>query len=679
MRKHLKTEAWRRAIRPFGGTRPRRLRLDSLSKTSLLLDSTGANSLAQPTLTETALAKFGGPVVSKFTRSHFHDVMSRALPGTLAHGFKPGLLPPTRQPITIDPCFGWLHAPRATGGEVAVLICAGLNHDLLNAHHALRVLADELAGAGYPTLRIDYPGISDSADPPGDDATPAEHWSSWQSSLHAALDWLREASGARHLVLCGLRFGAALATHIAEQRDDVTALILLAPIFRGRYYMRQLQMEARLSPKTVAPPSSTLDFNGLQFSAETIDHISRLDLRAAQLAAGAEVAMFEQSASKHGDECTEAWRERGVRVFRPGFAGLEPVLRNNEENVGAADFSAVLDWLRGTLPARPIAPARIVRPEPRLARPGWVETPERFGQDDRLFGILCRPDDPGNDLADMTVLIVNTGADPHYGVSRFGVEFARHLASLGVSSLRIDFTGLGDSLGPPGKETAQTPVYGIDRSVDISAALDRLAQLGYGRFAIHGNCSGAYHAFRGALADPRISVLLLLNLPAFGERDGDTGDVMRIRTTKPIRYLRSAVRRKAWRQLLRNPVRARSIIGAQWGRLCEQIGGSTFRLTHPSERIRPQGIGHNEMQSLAVRGARTLFLYASDDTGLDAMELAFGRDAAGLRKFQGAVLRTTPQINHLLTTLAMRRTAAQLLGQFLTDLPQTPETLARRC
>ena len=45
------------------------------------------------------------------------------------------------------------------------------------------------------------------------------------------------------IVLVGLRFGAILATVVAADRTDVAGLVLLAPVRRGRSYMRQLIME----------------------------------------------------------------------------------------------------------------------------------------------------------------------------------------------------------------------------------------------------------------------------------------------------------------------------------------------------------------------------------------------------------------------------------------------------
>jgi alpha/beta superfamily hydrolase len=570
------------------------------------------------------------------------------------------------RPVVVGRCCGWLHGcGEAMGGDVAVLLCPGLNRDLVDAHHALRMLGNDLAAAGYPTMRLDYPGIGDSADPAGDDPFAVEYWSAWQQSLHAALDWLRATTGARHVVLCGLRIGATLASLVAEKRDDVKALILLAPVLKGRTYIQQLHMQARLQRQHAPPLTSGLEFYDVRFGAETVDLISAVDLRRARLAAGLRVAMFEQSPSRLGSECAGAWSERGVEVFCTDFAGLEPALRHNEETEGTpADFSRVMAWLQTAIPARPMPLAGASWPAPSLAQPGWIETPQRFGEDDRLFGVLCCPDGRASDMA---VIIGNAGRDPRYSVSRFSVEFARHLASLGVASLRIDFAGLGDSIGPPGKESVLTSMFGTDRTGDLAAAVDRLQQLGYRRIAVHGNCAGAYHGLRGALADPRIDTLLLLNLPVFEWHDGDTVDFVYRKTMKPGRYLVKVGSRDTWGRLLRGSLDLGGILHAQYARQHARLREAGLRLAERLGWIGPQGGGRHAMAVLARRGAKTLLLFSAHDNGLDMMEQEFGQGFAGLRAFAGADLRIAHEADHLLSTRAMRQAAIQIMAQFLAE------------
>jgi hypothetical protein len=70
-------------------------------------------------------------------------------------------------PVTFAGCFGWLHpAP----GRRGVVLCNAWGQEALCAHRSWRLLAMDLAAAGLPTLRFDYPGTGDSLDDP---ETPA--------------------------------------------------------------------------------------------------------------------------------------------------------------------------------------------------------------------------------------------------------------------------------------------------------------------------------------------------------------------------------------------------------------------------------------------------------------------------------------------------------------------------
>ena len=146
-----------------------------------------------------------------------------------------------------------------------------------------------------------------------------------------------------------------------------------------------------------------------------------------------------------------------------------------------------------------------------LQPPGCIDTPLKFGPDNRLFGMLCRPERGSTE--DM-VLIPNGGREPSFGAARQNVVLARRLAQAGIASFRFDFAGLGDSLGPPGKERVFSHAF-TDRIADTRAAVDAMAALGFSRFSMHGLCLGAFHALHAARVEPRLTSLMLINLPLF--------------------------------------------------------------------------------------------------------------------------------------------------------------------
>src|SRR5260370_38915635 len=74
------------------------------------------------------------------------------------------------QPVTAPhwlerkrPIFAFYHGlPHATR-DVGVILCNSFGHGMMCAHRAYRHLANRLAEAGFPTLRIDYDGMGDSS------------------------------------------------------------------------------------------------------------------------------------------------------------------------------------------------------------------------------------------------------------------------------------------------------------------------------------------------------------------------------------------------------------------------------------------------------------------------------------------------------------------------------------
>jgi pimeloyl-ACP methyl ester carboxylesterase len=503
------------------------------------------------------------------------------------------------QAVTFDGCFGWLHdGPASSGSDTGVLICTGLGRDASTAHRSFRLLADRLSAEGYPTLRFDYPGTGDSCE-----IATTDSWTAWQDEVRLAADWLRTNTNVQRIVLIGLRGGATLATLTAAARDDVAGLVLLEPVLRGKSYVAQLTVEARLRSKGVADTSDSLDLDGLPLTRETLDRMTQVDLRQVTLSSVRAISVFSRAPGALLSTCTEAWQNQGASVACSDFDGLEALLRPTHfADEPLADFTQLLSWLTTAVPAQSTTlPFTTKSHEATPLRPvGCVETPLRFGDNDALVGMLCEPQDAKTNFA---VVIGNTGGDPHHGFARFSVELARSLAAEGIASLRFDFAGLGDSSNASdnGAEDV-THAFEVDRSADFAAAITKLQQLGFQRFAVKGLCSGAYHAFHAAVTDERVDTLLLVNLPWF-----------------------------------------------------------SLRLDRP----RPASFTRRAMTTLSEREVKTLMLYSEGDAGLKPLEAHFGADAAGLAEFPGAETSTVAGIDHDLTGSAMRQLVAQRLIDFL--------------
>ena len=134
--------------------------------------------------------------------------------------------------------FGVYDAANETVGSNprAVVFCYPWGAEYLHAHRSLRQLASKLSLAGCHTLRFDYFGTGDSSG----EMTDAD-LSGWQDDIETAIEELQDSTGAKSVVLIGLRLGATLAASVvARRRKDVEALVLWDPVVKGDIYLEAL-------------------------------------------------------------------------------------------------------------------------------------------------------------------------------------------------------------------------------------------------------------------------------------------------------------------------------------------------------------------------------------------------------------------------------------------------------
>ena len=572
------------------------------------------------------------------------------------------------RPIAVNDCFGWLHTPvddRRT--DVAVVVCPGLLGDELVAYCALRVLADELARAGYWTVRLEYPGTGDSCDHAV--KRTRSHWTAWQESVEATADWLKAVSGARKLLICGMRAGALLATQAASCRDDVAGLLLFEPTVSGRSYVRQLKLDAELHGGRVLPSGGGIEVGAFQFSGTTIDQIAAADLRRTTPNADQKVAVFARAETRLVDECLDAWRRAGAEVTQGEWSeDLVPLIGHPTfDAVPLPGFRDVIMWVVESFPRMALSATDAHIPpalpaEATLRPGGCVETTLRFGPDQRLFGILCNPETgPSRSI----VIIVNGGRDPRYGASRQGVEFARRLARAGLSSLRADFAGLGDSLGAPGQENIMSHSF-ADRTSDIRAMIDALEARGFDHFTLQGICSGAYHAFHAALAEHRIGALMLVNQPLFTlPRRPDEITYLDHRRRTLLFYLRKLFSARSWRTLLSGRVDFGTVLHSLWVRSLRAARLGSRRLGRAVGLIRKRSFAQSALSDLCARGVKTLFLFSPTKEDLEAFRLEFTLEPDALAPYRGAEMHVVPRMDHALISTESRHDAAVEMIDFL--------------
>ena len=134
-----------------------------------------------------------------------------------------------------------------------------------------------------------------------------------------------------------------------------------------------------------------------------------------------------------------------------------------------------------------------------------------FGCSQSLVGILTNP--PLTTLRKLSpgIIILGAGLLHRVGPNRLSVKISRVLGQLGFTTLRFDFSGVGDSF----IRNDNLP-YHKSVILETQEAIDFVhSAKGIQRFILLGICSGAMNSFEVARRDPRVRGVILIN-PAGG-------------------------------------------------------------------------------------------------------------------------------------------------------------------
>ncbi len=532
-------------------------------------------------------------------------------------------------------CFGIYQ--EATGP--ALLIVPPFGDEALKTARVWRDLALELAQHGVATLRFDLPGTGNSAG----EAAGTGRVEAWRAAVQACAEWLADRHHGR-VMLFGHRCGALLALDAASSYVSAERLVLLDPM-SGAALARHLRARARME-RSGPPPEGPdhAQVGGVPLSPATLRDIAALPAPAKRPLPPALLVLNDGAAAL--SPWPEQLRASGSVVETVPFEGYDAFVRRDafRAEAPAAVLARVVDFIvqaAGTVERTERAP---LPPHAELRLGGLTETPIAFGPDDGMFGILCCPEAAADAPA---MLLPTTGIDPCSGMSRMWTDLARQLARQGITSLRFDMAGVGESQGRLGIDPMMAS-YHPDRIADLSCAVDALAARGFGQVIVVGYCSGAYAAWHAALRDKRISGLLAGNLVYFTLQTMLADDLLRLQPGS-------------------------SRLGCRRGRITRLVSTSSLAaLRRLDDRVRsaiPRPVRHllrgweaemrqtrRHVRALTERGCAVRMVMAEDDHGHVRLRRAYGERP---RLPDGVELTVIPDTDHQFSD---RRHRALFLG-----------------
>jgi pimeloyl-ACP methyl ester carboxylesterase len=272
---------------------------------------------------------------------------------------------------------------------------------------------------------------------------------------------------------------------------------------------------------------------------------------------------------------------------------------------------------------------------------------ERAVQIESGGGLVGSTTEPasGVDRGLPTFVFLNAGLTHRVGPSRLYVRMARALADQGFSSLRVDWSGLGDS----GARHDNVPV-GESLITETREAMDFLTRsTGARQFVPIGICSGATVSFVTALQDERVVGVALINAQSHlhGE-SAELGEALRARTMTRHSYriaLRSSFSGKNWRKALGGQISIGGVLKPMFLAPIRAVLGSAKRASLPA--FDPVA----ETRTLTDRGVRVLHIYSEGDEGLDYFQEVLGKQGAERLADIGAETEVILGANHVFTLL----------------------------
>lgn len=585
-----------------------------------------------------------------------------------------------------DPTLAFVHQPDPEGTKAtAALICPPFGWDEMCSYRGLRAWAQELAGAGYPAVRLNLPGGGDSGGSPGDPG----RLDAWVGTISAAAAWVRSAMPVTRVTAIGVGLGGLVACLAVSEGAPIEDLILWGVPARGRTLLRQLRAQASLiaaahpeDARDRPGPDGDLELTGFRLSAETAQAIEAIELDRRPLPAARErrVLLLGRDGLAVDRALREHFEATGAATEVIAASGYAALLSHPQEAKAPAEaIAASIEWLAQppddriddshSLCCAPLAAGlTCANPQP-VRRPPVIPVARQSielaagehtiretalwlrGDCGRLFAMLSE----SADLAGAPVCAVwlNGGALRHIGPNRVWVEVARRWAARGVPTLRIDLEDIGDSDGDNRASLTNSSFYTSRRTDRTLALLDQLAALGLPqRFILGGLCSGAYWSLQAALADDRVVSALMINLVAFQWSQA----LMAERATQ--RTL-TALRPGAFRRLTHGAISAQQVRAA-------------LRSMHPGRLrtgarlpVEAAQAGHVDraLDRLAERRTEALFLFSEGEPLYN--QFVRQRQLDRLERWPGVTVERIPSRDHMFRALRAQRHVHDALDRAL--------------
>jgi len=565
-------------------------------------------------------------------------------------------------PVSFGGDFAFYHP---AGGQTGYVLCGTWGYDEMCSRKFLRSLADDFAAAGSPSLRFDYPGTVNMRD-----VDDGPDLNCWVSAAEQAAERLKQISNAKQIVFLGFGIGTAVAFLAGTRRSDTAGLILAVPTPNGRRYMRELQLQAKVSDETLgidlSGPHRETGFTGFFMQERLQESLKGFKLSPENAGAKLPTLVLCRDENVSERAFTEELANAGWQVETGPF---KDYLKLIGPPINSFLPDAVMDQIMGFSHNHfAEADAKTVPPLPAdnlaIATGTYREEPVRFGQNQRFFGVLCQP---LGERRGPVIVFLNTAYCHHAGWGRIYVRAARYLAERGIASFRFDMANIGES--PPTGSRSEQILYTNMQIEDAGEALSFLISRNLGPRVVVGRCSGAYVAFCTAAANRDADGVMMINqLRMVWDTEDDVYEAVNFGARPLEEYRRRAASLTSFKRLLRGEIDVQRAAGHIVNHLADRLVRRAAPYLGSLTKLgRFRKICLNRFAAMASRRIPVEILNCETDGSLDELTRYFGSDLSGLDNYPNVRRTVIHNADHNLTPEPAQVFLQKHLERFATD------------
>lgn len=302
----------------------------------------------------------------------------------------------------------------------------------------------------------------------------------------------------------------------------------------------------------------------------------------------------------------------------------------------------------------------------------------RLGSNQNLVAIVTAPEQNAN--ADLpAVVLFNAGLTHRIGPNRIYVRLARYLTDLGMTVIRFDLSGVGDSSVRMDNASVEEGV--ID---DARQVMDYMSRTyGSKQFFLMGHCGGALTSLGIATLDPRVIGIVMINAEG-GDTQWDEYD----RKRKLSHYYENYYGRGAltssekWKKLLTGRASYGSIlrnvfVNIIWHRISAtafKIKKTLFAKTESLTRPEVAAL-FTRMPALIQRPTEVLIIYSQGSSGLERTQLLLRDVRKQINNSTHLKVEVMPRSDHTFTLLDSQQRLYKMIADWCKA--NTPAVAAR--